>query len=114
MRDQLIALARYLTKPVYPKERSIGKNDRFAIVPVECLHNARAIIEGTDTSFECLHTPRVEAPPDSHGSIYPSPGVDKWPLPNGGSPDAYQLAVQTYLAEQALRDTHKIRDLAGQ
>ncbi len=109
LRGKLADLAAFLTAPVVPGERSISKNDRFAVLRVGAVTREPARLEGTHTRFRVLHDPRIETVADSHSSIRPSPGVEQWPLPRGGTPSAYQHAVQTYLADRALRQTHPIR-----
>jgi hypothetical protein len=107
-------LAKFLTEPRIITERKIGKNDRFVIVSVDKIRSNSIVIEQTRTTLDCFHTPRVVIEPaiDSHSSIFPDPGVRKWPKPN--SPEdvgAYQFAIQSYLSELAETATFKIRDL---
>jgi hypothetical protein len=109
--ELLAAAAKFVVDKVVPGERDVSNTNLFAVVPVQALHGARPNLVGTNTTFDCVHTPRIRGF-DSHSSIYPNPGVDEWLTWGREKMDAYRHAVQAFIAAQVTTEAKRVKELA--
>lgn len=91
--SKVAALEKYLKDEPPPERMKLSAKAVVAVLPVGAIH--QALLEPSGTELECKHEPHTAGDmSDPHSGIYPTPGVEEWPI---GEDGPVHLAVQQYL-----------------